>query len=172
MLPFRERVARFADSAKLVKGTMKNATLNQTAQQPADSLIDPIKAKAEAIHAKVTAEINRLDSALQTLNAAIGDIGPLGMEVLARRVGESVNEQGRPAFAPWMAYTTVLASRKVDFKTTDRLHGLARKSVPENVKTDKADKFVKSKAKGSTEGGASCSLSMQKPVAWAIALGD
>lgn len=151
--------------------TAPTSATNQTASKASKVSPDAIKAKANEVEAQVSAELNALDTATAALEKAIAAIGPLGLEKLAIRVGQSVNAQGRPAFGPWLTYTNVLAHRKVDFKTTDRLHAIARKNVPENVPAEKAEKFVKSKGKGSSGGKASCTLTMLAPVAWDIALG-
>jgi hypothetical protein len=134
----------------------------------------PIESAAKEIsetQAKVDAEVKAFRDAYAAMLAASQAIGSLGLEVLAREVGESVDSNGRPAFAPWHRLLTILAQRKVDFTTHDRLLRIARKAVPAAVAKEKADKFVKNKSRAAFA-KASCTLTMNAPAAWEIALGE
>lgn len=138
-------------------------------------------AKEAELKAKVKAERDALVSAWETFKSAADNIGALGLELLARDVGQSVNTAGRPGFAAWMRFNSVLALRGADFKTHDRFYAMAKRAAFDKLTTedkkseedaDKAcAKFVSSKGKGST-GKATCTVKMAQPAAWDIALGE
>lgn len=128
--------------------------------------------KQASIKAKVNKEVAAYIAAAQAATQAAMEIGPLGLVQLAREVGESVDSNGRPAFAPWHRFVSVLALTKQSYTQHDALLREARKAVPAGIAKEKADRFVKSKSKAGIGGKATCTLTMNPPAVWDIALGS
>lgn len=134
-------------------------------------------AQVKAQKAKQAEEKAKILSAFDAFIASLRETGSNVLSELAVAVGETVNKSGRPAHDEWAIFTTALIARSTDFTAQDRLFRLAQKSVRRQIgwtaeeHAKAMERFVKSKARGESS-KASCSLTMAKPAAVSIALGE
>jgi hypothetical protein len=146
----------------------------EAASQPevdaAKAKADEQRRKALEIEAQIDSEIKALTDAEAALMAAAGKVKALGLERLAKELGESTSRAGRPSFKAWHRFVLALVATNRDFNTQNRLAAMANKHVP-YYDTTKPVTVAKTKAKGET-GGANCSYRINKPVAWDIAVGE
>lgn len=159
---------------------MKTSVQTPSAPQSAEELAKAAELQAQqakAQKAKQAEERQAIKDAWLAFVAALLATGANVLAELAIAVGQSVNKSGRPENEAWQVFTIALLARNTDFTTQDRLFRLAQKSVVRQIgwtaeEHSKAmERFVKSKARGESS-KASCSLTMSKPAAVSIALGE
>lgn len=157
----------------------RNTPMNSKAQtpskneSPAPVVESDAESKSKAQAAAIAAELNAQGDSISNLFKSSGAIGPLGLEQLAIKLGESTNKQGRPEFGAWLALVMGIATagKTLGFATQNRLASIANKHVPHINDKGQRVQVAKSKSKGSV-GSATCNYRFNAPVAWDIAVGE
>lgn len=90
--------------------------------------------KAEALQAKVNAEVTSFSAMCQATRKAGSELGFQALLVLASAMGESGSKVGRPSAETYHAFTTALTGRKLSYEQRAELARKANASVKEGHK--------------------------------------
>lgn len=181
---------RNKDNTMATKTASKPSQDNDTQGASVGELTGAAQDVAQATANRVESELKALADAHKAFATAAKNIGPLGMEILAKNTGLSVTSTGRPTWAAHAPFVAVLIhyrdakGERMGFKQRNRLYDIALKAVgsmageeghytPKNGEelTKAKERFVKAKGKASDD-GAQCALRMSRPAAEEIALGE
>lgn len=131
---------------------------------------------AASVAAAVAGEIEAVKSAFATLEKAFANLGAIGLDSLAKEMGETVNEKGRPEFNSWVRFTLATVAQKPSFTRQQALFAIAKGTARDSLVAklgelkgkDALAKFAKTKTTASQD-GLTCKLSLSRPAAWDIA---
>jgi hypothetical protein len=113
--------------------TMSNAIKSPAVKEVVNVDVDA-KAKAEALQAKVNAEVVAFSNACQSARKIGSELGFQALLVLASAMGESGSKVGRPSSETYHAFTTALTGRKLSYEQRAELARKANASVKEGHK--------------------------------------
>ena len=121
-------------------------------------------------------EVAAFKAAFAALQDSVGKLGPQGLDILARELGESVNAAGRPEFNSWVRFTLAVCAEKPSFTRQQAVFGIARGAARDSLVGKFAElkgkealnKFCKTKTTQSQD-GVTCKLVIARPAAWDIA---
>lgn len=131
---------------------------------------------AESVAVAVAHEIDAVKTAFAGLAAEISKLGAIGLDSLAKELGESVNEKGRPEFNTWVRFTLAVCASKPAFTRQQGLYGIARGAARDSLVAKLGElkgkealaKFAKFASKASQD-GVQVKMSLARPAAWDIA---
>lgn len=131
---------------------------------------------AATVAATVAQEIDTLKTAFAALAGAVSALGPIGLDSLAKDLGESVNEKGRPEFNAWVRFTLAVCAQKPSFTRQQALFGVARGAARDSLVAKLGElkgkealaKFAKTRTQASQD-GIQAKLTLARPAAWDVA---
>ena len=131
---------------------------------------------AASVAAAVAGEIEAVKTAFAALEKAFANLGPIGLDSLAKEMGETVNEKGRPEFNAWVRFTLATVAQKPAFTRQQALFGIARGAARDSLTAkwgelkgkEALNKFAKTQTRASQD-GLVCKLALSRPAAWDIA---
>lgn len=110
------------------------STATKTPTSKTDSVKSEAETKAEALQAKVNAEVTSFSAMCQATRKAGSELGFQALLVLASAMGESGSKVGRPSAETYHAFTTALTGRKLSYEQRAELARKANASVKEGHK--------------------------------------
>lgn len=131
---------------------------------------------AASVAVAVAHEIESLKTAFSALSLAVCTLGPIGLDSLAKELGESVNEKGRPEFNAWVRFTLAVCAQKPSFTRQQALFGIARGAARDSLVAKLGElkgkealaKFAKTRTQASQD-GIQAKLTLARPAAWDVA---
>jgi hypothetical protein len=131
---------------------------------------------AASVAVAVAHEVDAMKEAFAGLSSAVSKLGAIGLDSLAKELGESVNEKGRPEFNSWVRFTLAVCAQKPSFTRQQSLFGIARGAARDSLVAKLGElkgkealaKFAKTKTQASQD-GIQAKLTLARPAAWDVA---